>query len=48
MKYESEVLICEIMGFVRIFSKEQHPRGLLEFRDKLSLRDYPSYAQMTP
>ena len=26
---KSEVLICEITGFVRIFSKEQHPRGLL-------------------
>ena len=30
MKYgKSEVLICEIIGFVRIFWKEQHPRGLL-------------------
>ena len=30
MKYgKSKVLICEVMGFVRIFWKEQHPRGLL-------------------
>ena len=30
MKYgKSKVLICEIMGFVRVFRKEQHPRGLL-------------------
>ena len=29
MKYgKGKVLICEIMGFVRIFWKEQHPRGL--------------------
>ena len=26
---DSKVLICEIMGFIRIFSKEQHPRGIL-------------------
>ena len=39
MKYgKSKVLVCEIMGFVRIFSKEQHPGGLLVFWDKLSLR----------
>ena len=25
----SKVLICEIMEFIRIFSKEQHPRGIL-------------------
>ena len=31
MKYgKSKVLICEIfMGFVRIFCKEQHPKGPL-------------------
>ena len=30
MKYgKSKVLICEIMGFVRVFRKEQHPRGPL-------------------
>ena len=30
MKYgKSKVLICEIMGFVRVFRKERHPRGLL-------------------
>ena len=30
MKYDkSKALICEIMDFVRIFWKEQHPRGLL-------------------
>ena len=30
MKYgKSKVLIFEIMGFVRIFRKEQHPRDLL-------------------
>ena len=52
MKYgKSKVLICEIMGFVRIFWNEQQPRGLLAkkvaFRDKLSLRYYPSYALIT-
>ena len=32
MKYgKSKVLICEIMGFVRIFWEEPYPRGL---RDK--------------
>ena len=30
MKYgKSKVLICEIMGVVRIFWKEQHPKGLI-------------------
>ena len=30
MKYgKSKVFISEIMGFVSIFLKEQHPRGLL-------------------
>ena len=30
MKYgKSKVLIREVMGFVRVFRKEQHPRGLL-------------------
>ena len=30
MKYgKSKVLICEIMGFVKMLWKEQHPRGLL-------------------
>ena len=30
MKYgKSKVLIYEIMGFVRVFRKEQHPRGIL-------------------
>ena len=30
MKYgKSKVLICEIMGFFRIFWKEQHPRAYL-------------------
>ena len=39
---EIKVSICEIMGFVRIFWKKQHPRGLLAkklaFQGKLSLR----------
>ena len=26
---EIKVSICEIIGFVRIFRKKQHPRGLL-------------------
>ena len=26
---ESKVSVCEIMGFVRMFRKEQHPRDLL-------------------
>ena len=34
MKYgkskQSKALICEIMEFVRIFWKKQHPRGLLD------------------
>ena len=30
MKYgKSKVLICEIMGFVRVFWKDEHPRGLI-------------------
>ena len=29
---KSKVLISENMGFVRIFRKEQHPRGKLSLR----------------
>ena len=48
MKYgKSEVLICEIMGFVRTTSKRA-PCQKLAFRDKSSLGYLPSYAMMTP
>ena len=48
-----KVSICEIMGFVRIFRKEQDPRGLLA-KTSISGQNFivsemfkPSYALMT-